>query len=179
MVILLLLSPTSLNADPILIARTCDRSRHSDYCNACFDSRKAITSHQDLRGLSGSTIMCAFNQVMSTRGKFCDCSSNAMDGDLVSRCFRCVDRFDSAIDLMMEGMRMWRKWSYGDSKALFESASGQVFNCSYEWMGLSPPPEELKLVAQVGDSSGYIYASSGTLNQLLPDYDPNKPPVII
>ncbi|CAN1329561.1 hypothetical protein LINPERPRIM_LOCUS34701 [Linum perenne] len=175
MVILLLLFPPSLNADPILIVRTCDRSRHTEYCNACFDSRKAITSHEDLRGLSGSTVMCAFHQVMSMRGKLIDFSSNSKDGGLTSRCLRCIDRYDSAIDLLIEGVRMWRKSSYVDSMARLESAFKQVFECSNEWMGLSPPTEELKLARQVGYSNGYISAASGTLKQLLPDYNPDNP----
>ncbi|CAN0911271.1 hypothetical protein LINGRAHAP2_LOCUS26748 [Linum grandiflorum] len=169
-----LILSSSVNADPTLIVRTCDRSQHSDYCDACFDSMKGLTSHQDLRGLGGSAIYCAFRKFMVAHGKLENCYSTK-DGAIGMKCGRCIDQFDSAIEHVMEGMKMWRESSYVDSKAQLELASDQVVDCTYNWRGVTLPDEELKLtVSEVVHSDGYIYAACGTIRQLLPDYDPNS-----
>ncbi|CAN0918822.1 hypothetical protein LINGRAHAP2_LOCUS31105 [Linum grandiflorum] len=170
---LILLSAISqVKADPALIPRTCDRSYHSDYCDACFNSMKGLTSHQDLRGLGGSTIYCAFRQILVAHDRLETCYSTK-DGGESTRCYKCIDKLDSAIEHVMEGMQLWGKSSYADSKTQLESASNQVFDCSLGWIGLTLSPEELNVMSQVTDSNGYTYAASGTIEQLLPDYDPN------
>ncbi|CAN0911274.1 hypothetical protein LINGRAHAP2_LOCUS26751 [Linum grandiflorum] len=171
--IILLSAISQVKADPALIPRTCDRSDHSDYCDACFDSMKGLTSHQDLRGLGGSTIYCAFRQLMVTHKQLETCYSTK-DGSESTRCYKCIDKFDAAIEHVMEGMRLWGKSSYADSRSRLESASDQVFDCSLGWIGLTLPPDEHHIASQAADSNGYIYAASGTIQQLLPDYDPNS-----
>ncbi|CAN0825600.1 hypothetical protein LINGRAPRIM_LOCUS2036 [Linum grandiflorum] len=172
---LILLSPISqVNADPVLIARTCDRSQHSDYCDACFDSMKGLTSHQDLRGLGGSSIYCAFRQFMAAHEKLESCYSTK-DGEVRMKCRTCIDQFDSAIEHVMEGMKMWRESRYVVSKAQLELASDQVFDCTYSWSEFATSDMDVKLaIGQVVHSDGYIYAACGTMRQLLPDYDPNS-----
>ncbi|CAN0898593.1 hypothetical protein LINGRAHAP2_LOCUS19792 [Linum grandiflorum] len=171
---LILLSPISqVNADPILIARTCDRSYHSNYCNACFDSLKGLTSHQDLRGLGGSAIYCAFRKFMATHGPMEHYYSTEY-AEYVPKCPNCMDQFNLAIEHVMEGMRLWRTSSYADSGAQLKWAADQLFDCAYCWRDLTRSDEEVKVTSLVIHSDGYLDAASGTIRQLLPDYDPNS-----
>ncbi|CAN1228349.1 hypothetical protein LINGRAPRIM_LOCUS1275, partial [Linum grandiflorum] len=98
---LLLLSSSLINADPVLIALTCERSWHSDYCHMSLNSSKEATSQQDIRGLAGTPIDCAFRQLNATHETLANCYSTK-EGDESSRCRRCTDQFDSAIQHVKE-----------------------------------------------------------------------------
>ncbi|CAN1228455.1 hypothetical protein LINGRAPRIM_LOCUS1290 [Linum grandiflorum] len=165
-----LILSSQVKADPTLIARTCDRSQHSDYCDACFDSMKGLTSHQDLRGLGGSAIYCAFRKFMFTHGPM----EHYYSTEYVPKCPNCMDQFDLAIEHVMEGMRLWRTSSYADSGAQLKWAADQLFDCAYCWRDLPLSDEEGKLISRMVHSDGYLDAASGTIRQLLPDYDPNS-----
>ncbi|CAN1228453.1 hypothetical protein LINGRAPRIM_LOCUS1289 [Linum grandiflorum] len=155
------------------MARVCDRSKHSDYCDACFDSMKGLTSHQDLRGLGGSAIYCAFREFMVAHETLENCYSTK-DGDVSMKCWGCIGQFDIGIEHLMEGMRMWRQSSYADSGARLKWAFDQVFDCAYSWTELKLTNEVREISSPVVHAGGYNNAASGIIQQLLPDYDPNS-----
>ncbi|CAN0829988.1 hypothetical protein LINGRAPRIM_LOCUS3115 [Linum grandiflorum] len=163
-------SPPQANADQLLIARTCNRSENIQYCQTCFNSSQAI--HRDLRALGSLAIHCAWSQVETMRGIWDDCYRNK-EGDERARCDYCIHQFGNAEHYVLHSTYMWQQSRYVDCLEMLKLAADHVFNCRYSYRDVGEDDDERKYMKQAGDTTGYLYAASGVIRQLLPNYIPN------